>query len=1470
MKELAWFILKHVLACVVLSEVLFATAPLITSVLPVSGTAGTTSYAGAAVTIVGTNFGVPQGSVKFNGTLATITSWTTLITGVTTVHATVPVGASTGPMQVFTQGGTASSNEIEFTVLFTTFPQNWVDNTVCNPPGGTYDAYVTLGLTANIGPNDAGGEGLGNPYPVSYLGLLDAMNNWRDNADNMSQTPHGADVWWHIAVPAGANLHGFTLDANNALVSLPAKIITLTGQEPSKCLVIESTTPLTSGVMACGRGLPGFGGARNPGCDGHTNTGVLPNDVASMWRVQLDGPRPATSGTVVFSGTNPGGDPSGLGCPSGGCWVNHVVLRDVEVTEAPGAAPSGHSGVNAPYLFRADKNVTNTAPPCSSGNVCRVSDNIGLDRYYIHGWDPGDPSQPAAATINAASGSGGVVTYTTTTSSNNLFANEVINIIGLSPSGFNCSSCTVLATGLSSTQFEVTNSTTGSSSGTGTAYDKSESPSGACGVWSNSSGTGTGVTVANDPGNSGTSLVTIPSTGYTGSYFGPTFTVGSVITINGTAYTIASTSYTQGVLNGSQNTMISISTPNVNLTNASFTQSNPPSSYAIGCGDDAVAGAIFNCDSCWRENGYIEKIHWSGSESHSSSQGFSHSAYKDVNNWEEGGSAAWFNGGGPVDQAGGPTSDVEVRRNYFGRDLNYRQLTGAAGGSPAPPWGCGPAVGAPAKQNTCPFPWAVKNSVELKLGVRVLFDGNIIENSWPDGQTGWCVVVGPRTCSGGAACGIYDPATGLPETVINNVRFSNNWVRNCAEPFTTGSRSGSIGNGGGVSLPSTNNDYINNLMTNIHDVNQTGNTGDQWLWGLGQDQYTCAMSYTGTASPYTVTALCNPYQQDVVSKINQISSVANTVQIFYGTGPFGGGERMDPMLCPVGTWSSSVLYGLGNVVTYMSTEYISLQPGNTNKQPNTNPSWWSATTCVNSGEMVVISNHNDWNGSFGMTSTSGEFSGYIDGTGGNGIGYTDTINSPGTTTLCNNTPGTNQLPKCADILEPNLGLTGVTCIGTTCTYNTAVSNPSGAPCTLSGAQCLNGGFAGSTLTFSGFSNSNNNQTLTVTSSTANTLVVTNSLCGTSCNETHTGNATSANDVTFASLGFKMTDISVNDAVYASDVGGGDTSCSGGGYAVGSTSATYAITGTVTTGLKVMYQVGSQPAPSANCIINNGAGFPKFTTLASNTILCPDLCSVQIEKSYQQSISNQFLNNVWSDNDTGTNSDVNCLSESTEGTPSFACWDSNTFEFYTNVVTTRSSTNWTGPKNCPLPGGTGCALSFPTGVNCTGSAATAGCLGYVGFMGSAPTVTYPGQGTVTVSGTAVTWASGATFPTDGSLASQKITINGTICTVSTVTDSHDLTLTTTGCSPHTSPVWYSTIGSCADANAPFNCPLMALPWANNLTLSNLVYCSGSNCSSSSSSYSGDGVDTTQMNNAMTQTEYTCPTGANCGTHGPYPD
>jgi hypothetical protein len=209
--------------------------------------------------------------------------------------------------------------------------------------------------------------------------------------------------------------------------------------------------------------------------------------------------------------------------------------------------------------------------------------------------------------------------------------------------------------------------------------------------------------------------------------------------------------------------------------------------------------------------------------------------------------------------------------------------------------------------------------MEMKEGRRYLVDGNVIEDSWADGQTGFCVVIGVRTCSGGAACGIYDPVSGLPSTFIDNVRFSNNWVRNCPQPIAMENRSSLVtGDGGGVSGPGQDLDFINTLFSNVGDDNQFGNPANEWEWTSGSNPFTCVMSRASNVA----TATCLPTQTDISNHVTGISAASNVVTIAHG------GIRLDPFLCS-----------------------------------------GSPSTCIANGQSITIINHTGWNGTFAMTGT---------------------------------------------------------------------------------------------------------------------------------------------------------------------------------------------------------------------------------------------------------------------------------------------------------------------------------------------------------------------------------------------------------------------------------------------------------------------------------------------------------------------
>jgi hypothetical protein len=65
--------------------------------------------------------------------------------------------------------------------------------------------------------------------------------------------------------------------------------------------------------------------------------------------------------------------------------------------------------------------------------------------------------------------------------------------------------------------------------------------------------------------------------------------------------------------------------------------------------------------------------------------------------------------------------------------------------------------------------WSVKNLFELKNAERVLIEGNLLENIWEGGQSGYAIVLTPRNQSGGA-----------PWVRVRDVLITNNIVRHAA------------------------------------------------------------------------------------------------------------------------------------------------------------------------------------------------------------------------------------------------------------------------------------------------------------------------------------------------------------------------------------------------------------------------------------------------------------------------------------------------------------------------------------------------------------------------------------------------------------------------------------------------------------------------------------------------------------------
>jgi hypothetical protein len=111
--------------------------------------------------------------------------------------------------------------------------------------------------------------------------------------------------------------------------------------------------------------------------------------------------------------------------------------------------------------------------------------------------------------------------------------------------------------------------------------------------------------------------------------------------------------------------------------------------------------------------------------------------YKIENNYlEAAGENLLFGGADPAIPDAVP-ADIEIRRNHLYKPVAWQGV------------------------------WSVKNLFELKLGQRVLVEGNVLENNWSDGQDGFAIVWKSANETGGA-----------PWAITSDVTFRYNLVRN--------------------------------------------------------------------------------------------------------------------------------------------------------------------------------------------------------------------------------------------------------------------------------------------------------------------------------------------------------------------------------------------------------------------------------------------------------------------------------------------------------------------------------------------------------------------------------------------------------------------------------------------------------------------------------------------------------------------
>lgn len=100
-------------------------------------------------------------------------------------------------------------------------------------------------------------------------------------------------------------------------------------------------------------------------------------------------------------------------------------------------------------------------------------------------------------------------------------------------------------------------------------------------------------------------------------------------------------------------------------------------------------------------------------------------------------------------------ADIEVRRNYFFKPPQWNGNTTTPGGTGWP---------------------VVKNGFEMKMGVRALFEGNVIENCWYNAQVCYAFSVAPVNQQSGGAT----PTATCPTCVVTDFTYRYNYAYSVA------------------------------------------------------------------------------------------------------------------------------------------------------------------------------------------------------------------------------------------------------------------------------------------------------------------------------------------------------------------------------------------------------------------------------------------------------------------------------------------------------------------------------------------------------------------------------------------------------------------------------------------------------------------------------------------------------------------
>jgi hypothetical protein len=362
-----------------------APPPSITNLNPTSG------LAGATVTIAGTNFGATQGTstVKFNGTAATVTSWSA-----TSIVVTVPTGATTGNV-VVTVGGVASSG-VAFTVIV---PAPSISS--LNPTSGAVGASITV-----TGTNFGATQGTST---VKFNGTVAAATSWSATSVAV-KVPTGATTGNVVVTVGGVASNGvnFTVQVDTTPPTVPTG---LTATAISSSQINLSWTASTDNVGVTGYNVYSSGTliATTP-TTAYSNSGLTASTTYTYTVAAFDAAgntsAHSSSASATTLATSGGGIPSALGwyqipnteminvCPTGVDCSNVIVAWSGGVADTKRNRliiwGGGHTDYGGNEVYALDLNTLtinrlNNPSPQANSCVEVLSDGTPPSRHTYDG-----------------------------------------------------------------------------------------------------------------------------------------------------------------------------------------------------------------------------------------------------------------------------------------------------------------------------------------------------------------------------------------------------------------------------------------------------------------------------------------------------------------------------------------------------------------------------------------------------------------------------------------------------------------------------------------------------------------------------------------------------------------------------------------------------------------------------------------------------------------------------------------------------------------------------------------------------------------------------------------------------------------------------------------------------------------------------------------------------------------------------